>query len=134
MPEILSKITRSQIIADNRIGGTSVILITFSGRIPVSLLSSAQQHLFASHKSGKNRKIRRTKKNGRAFYALPSFMWPFPLLLLAFASYARISLCLVCGTESGQYKVKPIMAGWSSATEPLFSISNRYIGRLQFHP
>lgn len=39
---------------------------------------------------------------------------------LALACLARISLCLVCDTESGQRKVKLIMAGWSFATEPHF--------------
>jgi hypothetical protein len=48
-------------------------------------------------------------------------MWLFSLLLLALTSYARISLCLVCGTESGQYKVKPIMADWSSLQSHFFS-------------
>jgi hypothetical protein len=47
-------------------------------------------------------------------------MWLFPLLLLALASYARVSLCLACGTESGQYKVKPIYSPMACKEPPLF--------------
>ncbi len=112
IPVILSKITLSQIIADNKIGGTSVIFIylfcshlsflrNLSPReqksrfyhIHLQLNSPFSQVIYPG-KIGKLAKLK--KKNGRAFYTLPSFMWLFPLLLLAPASYARISLCLVC--------------------------------------
>jgi hypothetical protein len=47
-------------------------------------------------------------------------MWLFPLLLLAFASYARISLCLARGTESRQFKVQPIYSPMAYKEPPLF--------------
>jgi hypothetical protein len=51
-------------------------------------------------------------------------MWLFSLLLLALASYARISLCLARGTESGQYKVQPIYSRRACKEPPLLTFTS----------
>jgi hypothetical protein len=62
IPVILSKITFSQIIADNKMGGTSVICNL--PRIAVFCLSSDKYLFFASYLSEKNGEIIGTKNKG----------------------------------------------------------------------
>jgi hypothetical protein len=70
-------------------------------------LSSDKYPFFASHLSGKNMKIDMEKTRER-FVNSPFVLMALSFIFLALASYARVSLCLVRGTESGQYKVRPI--------------------------
>jgi hypothetical protein len=51
-------------------------------------------------------------------------MWLFSLCLLALAYYARISLCLARGTESGQYKVQPIYSPMARKEPPLLTFTS----------
>jgi hypothetical protein len=51
-------------------------------------------------------------------------MWLFSLLLLALASYARISLCLARVIESGQYKVRPIYSPMACKEPPLLTFTS----------
>jgi hypothetical protein len=88
IPVILSKITFSQIIADNKIGGTSVISIAFSVRISILRLSSAKYSLFASHLSGKNRKISGTKKTRES-----AVCSPLVYVALSFIAFSFRFLC-----------------------------------------